>query len=663
MKPRHDLKRDLPNRWGEGQLFAFSGLDGPTDWSHPTTGTLLPDRFGVQFHTPQPRTLWVAVAVNGQVSEHLPGCGREREFASWEPQVVTSDCLQAFLYPREAPEGLRLHALYLFADCYTIRGVLDVLNPNGAEAEVVLYLILQVEEAMEVAEGQQITADTFSCLLTDGADEWAVVDGAAEVVGLLTGARPFASEGANVKFCDPSANSAPSGVRGKAGNGYHRPRRQYLVYRRPLTAGRLHLGAFVLTLTPEGPEEAVWRARRALHTPNLVHLRRRQLAFYQALPEPLTEVPSQRRTYYKSFSILRGNVETAQGQIKFTWATPDRLPHRHLWLWDSAFQALAYREISPTFAEETLKALLSGQRPDGFLAHCFRPDGTSDITQPPTLAWAVWEVYTRQPNHAFLEYCYPRLRDYLEWDFLHRDRNGNGLLEWTRGDESGMDNSPRFDGGCEFDAVDFNCFALREMEHLKRIAEALGLAEDTAAWRKRAQALRERIREFFWDQRDGFFYDRRFDGELVRVKAESGFLPLWAGAADVSQAETLVQHLRAEEEFWTVFPVPSVACNEPTYERNMWRGAVWINYNYLLAQGLDRYGFTALARELRQRTVEEIARWYERTGTVWEFYDPEGEASPADLPRKGTCGAIRDYGWSAALFVQMLLEMAKGEKP
>ncbi len=31
----------LPNRWGGGQLFAFSGIDGETDWAHPLTDSTL----------------------------------------------------------------------------------------------------------------------------------------------------------------------------------------------------------------------------------------------------------------------------------------------------------------------------------------------------------------------------------------------------------------------------------------------------------------------------------------------------------------------------------------------------------------------------------------------------------------------------------------------
>ena len=38
--------------------------------------------------------------------------------------------------------------------------------------------------------------------------------------------------------------------------------------------------------------------------------------------------------------------------------------------------------------------------------------------------------------------------------------------------------------------------------------------------------------------------------------------------------------------------VPSISRSQPEfYSKDMWRGPVWININYLIARGLERYGF------------------------------------------------------------------------
>ena len=41
----------IPNKWGQGQLFAFSALDGASFFSDDFTGTLAGDKIGVIFNT------------------------------------------------------------------------------------------------------------------------------------------------------------------------------------------------------------------------------------------------------------------------------------------------------------------------------------------------------------------------------------------------------------------------------------------------------------------------------------------------------------------------------------------------------------------------------------------------------------------------------------
>ena len=123
-------------------------------------------------------------------------------------------------------------------------------------------------------------------------------------------------------------------------------------------------------------------------------------------------------------------------------------------------------------------------------------------------------------------------------------------------------------------------------------------------------------------------------------------------------------HLLDPREFATGFPVPTVAADEPSFSDDMWRGPTWININYLLFRGLLHYGLVAEANDLRSRTLREIARWYEATGAIYEYYDSRGEAEPGLLHRKGGVGSsggygigtIRDYGWSAALYVALANE-------
>ena len=48
---------NLPDIWGEGALFAFSGMDGETSVSSGFVATFARERYGLLFHTPQRRLL------------------------------------------------------------------------------------------------------------------------------------------------------------------------------------------------------------------------------------------------------------------------------------------------------------------------------------------------------------------------------------------------------------------------------------------------------------------------------------------------------------------------------------------------------------------------------------------------------------------------------
>ena len=61
-----------------------------------------------------------------------------------------------------------------------------------------------------------------------------------------------------------------------------------------------------------------------------------------------------------------------------------------------------------------------------------------------------------------------------------------------------------------------------------------------------------------------------------------------------------------------------------------------------------------------ERTCAVIEKYYERYGSIFEFYDSADEVDPPLLPRKGPNNpdewihqVVFDYGWTAALYVDM----------
>ena len=83
----------------------------------------------------------------------------------------------------------------------------------------------------------------------------------------------------------------------------------------------------------------------------------------------------------------------------------------------------------------------------------------------------------------------------------------------------------------------------------------------------------------------------------------------------------------------------------------MWRGPTWINVNYLFIEGLNRINRHDVASELRRRTLALIQRHKD----IYEYYDPvTGDPPPKAAPM---------FGWSTALFIDLVIEESQQQTP
>ena len=435
--------------------------------------------------------------------------------------------------------------------------------------------------------------------------------------------------------------------------------------------------AFAFSMSLTGQAEAEDRARKALELDIEAEFERKK-KFFDALPAPQTDDPLLAETYCKAMSVMKSMVYSPAGKAKTRWTTPDRMPHKMMWLWDSAFHAIGMQHISPQLAREAIEAVFAYQEEDGFIPHMMATGECSQVIQPPILGWAAMEIFKKNGGNEgreFLGRIAGPLEKFIRWVLEHRAKRDGDSLGWSirkrysfplcRSGETGMDNSPRFDCTDDAESVDIISFVIQEIDMLEKMCEPLGRAMPADLLEKR-QALIDTLQTLFWDEDEKFFYDRQHNGDFIRVKTAAAFTPLFAGAATDAQAAAMIEHLQNPREFWTHFPVPSTAVSEPAYTKDYWRGPTWVNYNYLVMQGLKRYGFAELAEKLRRRTINEIARWYQSEGVLFELYDAEGEVSPEHLkhrarillsrPRCLVSGAVKDFGWTAALFAHLVLD-------
>ncbi len=390
--------------------------------------------------------------------------------------------------------------------------------------------------------------------------------------------------------------------------------------------------------------------------------------FVRELPLPAGLEPGQIRFLRKLASVMKVNTCSATSAIPRLWSTPDRWPHRNMWLWDSAFHAVGMACFIPEAAQDFLTAMLEHVEPGGRLPHMVEPaGGHSEVTQPPVLAWAVRTVFERTRSADWAAECLPRLQAYLDWDRNNRDRNGNGVPEWNisgaplcRCGESGADNSSAYDRAVLLDAPDFAGYLCHDYQCLADLARRLGRDSLAEECRTRAREIREATNAVLWSPEAQFYLHRDFDGAFVRVKTVAGFMPLAAGIPGPEQANALRRRLVDPAAFGAPFPVPSEALDSGTFCKDMWRGPTWVNMNFLLFLGLRRYGFRDEAAMIREKTLAEIRRWYEETGCIWEYYDSLGVTPPGELDRKqrlisgNGIAPISDYHFTAALAAAFL---------
>jgi glycogen debranching enzyme len=325
---------------------------------------------------------------------------------------------------------------------------------------------------------------------------------------------------------------------------------------------------------------------------------------------------------------------------------------------------------------------------------------SSALTQPPVVATVVRMIHTRVPSLDFVREIFPQLVAWHRWLHTARDVDGTGFTCLIHPWESGMDNSPLWaDALDRITPTDLPPFKRRDTVHVapderplapdyerfvhlidlgRRLqwdsrtlreqmpfliqdvlftsilhradedlrALAIELGKDTREMDGWLARTRQQFDARFWDAARGLYLD--YDARAktpVRVNACATFAPLFAGLASREQAARLIaEHFDNPAEYApsanSIYRLPSAAKNEPGYSPlRYWCGPVWIHINWLIADGLRRYGFNAQADALVRDSLTLI-----RSSGFREYYDP----------RDGSGRGAIDFCWSAALAIEMI---------
>jgi glycogen debranching enzyme len=369
----------------------------------------------------------------------------------------------------------------------------------------------------------------------------------------------------------------------------------------------------------------------------------------------------------------------------YAFTCPGAPRYRHQWHWDSCFNAIAWARFDAARARAELRTVLRSGRGDGFLPHTvfwdrparwrraplyatlrLRGDRATESIGPPLLAWAWERVAAASPDEPrFAREALGALTAHLDWLQRERDPDGDGLLTILLPDESGLDDSPKYDPvfgrlvhyrpgyarlvqrcrrlGWRADRV-----TAAHDEHLEDVwvnvcyalsLRAMARLSGEARWSARAARTEAALLERCLDPATGLFLDLAGRDETpVRVSTWSALSPLLLESLPVAVRRRLVEeHVLDPRRYRATCGIPSVAMDEPGFRPGFdlwrtWRGPAWTNVTWLLVGPMRDLGYEEDAARVRLSLARAA-----RAHGLREYYDP----------RTGRGLAARDFGWSA----------------
>ena len=378
-----------------------------------------------------------------------------------------------------------------------------------------------------------------------------------------------------------------------------------------------------------------------------------------------------------------------KGKYQYTLPSPDSYPYQ--WLWDSCFHAIILTHYNTEDAKKELLSLVAKQFENGMVPHMiywkaqnkkdfqlinWGEKGTSSITQPPMIAYAVWKIFQKDKDINFLKSMYPHIYHFYKYLLNERDPHEKHLIGIMNPDESGEDNSSRFDLAlglppvqsletntdrrfqlikqnieCKFDApfcmrnffwvkdVPFNSIMVENLRFLSQIAEKIGKNGDSIYFTTKADEISLAMRKLMLE--DGLFWSTYGeDYKKIKVKTWAIFSPLFAKVATDSEAKSLIKnYFLNPDEFYLPFILPTTSKSDPAFDpKGFWRGPIWISTNWIVFKGLKNYGFETEAKYLLDCSIKLL----EKSGFREQYNPLTGEGLGA-----------RNFTWGG-LIVDML---------
>ncbi len=353
------------------------------------------------------------------------------------------------------------------------------------------------------------------------------------------------------------------------------------------------------------------------------------------------------------------------GLLNHKFIVPGPCYHQELWDWDSWLTDIALREIAKEDITEyeigCVLNFLENVREDGWTPVVITPKRIlppfheSDITEnyspnphKPCLAQHARFIIEQTGDASWLEPQVKNLEKYINYYFEHCYHEATGLYYFLDDTAIGVDNDPcvfyRPNGSTA--SMYLNSLMYMELCDLQFIMEKLNL--DGKLYANKAESLKNAMREHLYDERDGFYYNadinlvpidltkflhsgspRHWDCLIMRIDVWTGMMAMWNKVATKEQAERMVQKCLDARTLYAPYGIRSLSKLEKSYavkvsgNPSCWLGPIWGIANYMTFLGLINYGYTELAKEICEKTIEMFGKDIEENGEMHEYYDPD----------------------------------------
>lgn len=402
------------------------------------------------------------------------------------------------------------------------------------------------------------------------------------------------------------------------------------------------------------------------------------LILFSKIPRISFPSREEKLAYIGAFNLARGCMYPTEGKTKYNYYVFSRNP---LWGWGHGHQVLheslsmlAYAYMDPVSAEGSQRVYMEQQRDDGLIAYRHGPRGMQDYphkgmstTSAPFFNWINLEIYRAGRNRNFLADAYASGSRYTRWLMANRDTDRDGTYEW--GPYGIIENvrdwynavfqvsAERYldvdkeDISDELECLDLSLMMIKEMRSLAEMADLLGKPGEATGWRQKADSATALVNLRMWDDSTGFYYSVnrkdhtfRFMTRDLRNQEIIGFLALWAEAAPADRAAKLVETLTDTTRFWRRYGIPTLSARDAWYSPDVdycckWNGPVWLLWNYMVYDGLRKYGYDKEASDLAGRMLLAATVQLSKNHNYWESYSPDNEV----------LNAPPNYIWDAIL--------------